>query len=368
MKFSAADAFWFSAKWGARYATFPLNVILAGDHFDDLKPKATSNSKFAFLASNPLTRFFQAFVIIMGVNQGVQQLTALSFDDVQNYLDNEGFSEQVINDFEDVSIRLRERDRWGSIHTFHDYPPFLSLMSNLMHKRMENDALPTYGGGIGTLLNTNKWLKMVKPYVRGYLNSMATLPREGATAEEMISQLGEIPAEMLDGLDISDLKLKQALLLYVFRMLDPSVEYKSFGSKSVEAYLYAFETVGEMHGDPGFINLALKIASIDFEHDGVGDLYEAMMLDAYFQGTEMPSQHDARKAQREISDLFPSDYDPFTDDIVSKYRIMTGILDNHSDGLSDLAKRRIELFINAAEFFAPDLRRSKALEISITPS
>ena len=46
---------------------------------------------------------------------------------------------------------------------------------------------------------------------------------------------------------------------------------------------------------------------------------------------------------------------------------MRGILDRHGDELSDLAKRRVELFINSAEFFAPDLKKENIARINLAP-
>lgn len=348
------------------YALFPANFIFGvGDRI--LKPKIDPDEKAwkKLLKDNPVARIFTAFVLVMGVNQGIQQVGGLTFDRADDYLREAGYSEDIIREFEDENIRVRPRSTYGAIHTAHDLPPLMSLFSNITAHRMDNDALATPNTGLGALLNTNKWLKMAKPYLRDYLARFVTAPNENATSIDIISQFGEVPVELLSGLDIDDQQLRQAMTLYVLRLMDAEKDLGEFESEHAEALLYAFNAVSAMHNDPAFARLALYVSAIDFDDDPRAH-YEALMIDAHFAGQPQPRQREAEAAIRELTRYFPAEHNPFDDDLPEKLSIFQNILQEHGDTLSPLARRRAELYIEGATFFAPDAFENEAATVAIS--
>lgn len=350
----------------ALYTFFPLNLLFGfGDRLFQSKDENVKGWK-KHLKDNMISRFFAAFMIVMGVNQGVQQISGLTFEAAQQYLQKAGYPEHVIKELAAENIRVRNRDTYGMIHTWHDYPPFMSLVLESQTGRAGNDALTAPGTGLGTLLNTNKWLKMVKPYMKPYLARFVTLPAPGTTGLDAVSQLGEIPKELLSGLPSDDQKIKQAMMLYIFRLLDSEKDLGSFESKSAEAYVYAFQAISEMYNDPAFARIALHMSALDFDDDMMAH-HEALIIEAHFSGAPHPKEKDTEKAVQELRDLFPERYNSYEEGAVKKTQVIQDIIQNKRASLSPLALRRAELYIEAVEYFAPALLQKNTPSAAAAP-
>lgn len=338
----------------ALYASFPFGMLFgAGDKV--LKPKddpdITGWKKT--LRDNPISRIFTACVLVLGVNQGVQQGTGLAFDDAEEYLKQAGYPEYVVSEFSDDNIKIRHRNRVGIAHTAHDAPPLISFFSEVTSDRLKNDAVPSTNGGLGTLLNMNKWLKMAKPYAKDYLNQFVTLPREDATSQEIIAQFREVPEELLNSLDVEDEKLRQAMVLYALKLVEHENQGEDVDNSKVDALVYAFDTVSEMHNDPSLKEMVFPLVAIDFEKLDIDD--SALAFDAYSSGAPELDKREVREAIRELADLFPEGHNQYSDDMVSKLRVFQNILEQHGEELSPLAYRRAEMFIEGVEYFVPEL-------------
>ncbi|MGH1376237.1 MAG: hypothetical protein ACRBCK_07805 [Alphaproteobacteria bacterium] len=335
------------------YASFPLGMAFgAGDRI--LKPKddPTITGWKKTLQNNPVSRVFTACVLTLGLNQGIQQGTGLAFDDAEEYLKQAGYPQHVISEFSDDNIKVRHRNRAGIAHTAHDAPPLISLFSETTNKRLSHDAIPSTNGGLGTFLNMNKWLKTAKPYVKNYLNQFVTLPREDATSQEIISQLREVPEEFLSSLDANDEKLRQAMVLYALKCVEHENEGEDIENSKVDALVYAFETVSDMHDDPSLKEMIFPIIAIDYENMAYDN---ALAFDAKLSGKPIPDVSDVKDALMELYDLFPDEHNKYSDDMVSKLEVFQDILEQHSGELSPLAHRRAEIFVEGAKYFSPEL-------------
>jgi hypothetical protein len=269
-------------------------------------------------------------------HQLIQPALGNMFPTAEEYLEEQGIDPKVAEILSDTEIRVRERDFWGKLHAANDIPTALGAITTLMALEHPGQAYASRG----LLIDQCRVM----------------LQEKDVTARDFISMLSGIPVDRIENIPMSDKESRLTVAFHEFAHCD-SENSKDFPPipESDADFRAALQTMEVLDNTEIAKTLLYARAMSKQAHDHDTALY----LDAKLRGVDAPkaaemtepTDHAFKLAEIYVARNMAGDFNPH---YVKTAKALQAVLEDHGDLLSDLGKRRAELYIEAVEYFVPD--------------
>lgn len=266
-------------------------------------------------------------------------LLGKSFQTGEDFLKDRGIDPAIATMLsDDTTIRVRDRNLVGALHSLTDLPTII-------------------GAGFGGFLYGSKHnAYMTKGWIGQheilFNNGMVTLPYSDVSARERISAFTDIPEDLIENVPITDEEFYNFIVFHEFRHADDDNTILPEPLVEAEADAYAMAASLEVDKNPAIVDV---ITSSRAMHDIASSHNTGMFLDALRRG-EQPRHHAFMQGSTVIVFGLAQDYIIKSDprpDFVKLTEALVSVLEDFSDELSSSDKRRAELYIESAQYFAP---------------
>ncbi len=287
-----------------------------------------------------IPRSVKSLVAIFLVSQLGFPLSSVMFPTAQDYLEKNNLDPKIADELSNRKIRVRSRNTPGLVHSFLELPTLYFLPGQ--RKMLKNPynayatmGLSLFGHSTYTVMNMCN----------------VTLPDKEMTTKDMINFMTGIPKEQIERAPVSDRAAFFTIAFHEFRHCDKKNHNNIIPLTEGDADFFALRKAASVFANPEIITTWLHIRAMAFDDSHNTALY----LDAKYRGLPLPSEaliHHANKAALVYAQLYLQEEDkrPGYLQYRSAFKMA---LKRHSHEMSALEIRRTELYIEAAEYFAP---------------
>ena len=325
-------------------------------------------------------RFAVDLSIGYGAIVGVYGVTALLLPSDTTYLKNRGLDPAIARTLSDAHIRVRSDNFGGNAHVF--------LQSPYGYIRNGRGGAHAFPGPLYYVTNL----------------CPVSLPKKGETIKETLKLAFGIPPHMIENNPLSASEYELSAAMHEFSHCDSSQRNMSEIMGEADADVKGFLGAAKALGKPEMGKTLLymrALASVYHSHD------TTLYVDAHLRGMEKPTEAQMEAAMNEITEkhdlhgrtqirlvkkhmmdepafrtlladgnLSNKIAQEYLNDFIKRkiedgtyyaesVGVMRSILQNNT--LSPWAKRRAELYVEAAEYFTPSLARAKTAPTPAAP-
>ena len=298
--------------------------------------------------------------ILTGVyiaNQIIQPATATFFDSAEDFLTAHNIDPEIAAELSDNQIYIRPHTFWGRAHELGDIPTIAGALGRYLMPIDESNAMAFRRG-------------MMNPFNGRFFNQChVTLQGEDVTAEDTLNMLagrGRITAQRtpLENVPLTDEQSRVAVAMHEFAHCH-TVNTADITLAEADADLRGLSAAANAFDNPEIFTAIMYARALNISNAAHNT---SLYLDEH-QGTDArPEPVDTDNLS--LSVIFGSSASGPTEDVfdlariysqgrfggadkIMQARIMNSMLDDYGQLLSDDARRRGELFIEAARYFFP---------------
>jgi hypothetical protein len=355
------------------YATEPVRSLRAA--YNNTAVKAVRTYAWPFRIWQAVKA--QKYVIpVLLAHQLIQTPTVLLFPSGEEYLKEKGMNGAVAQELSDRTIRVRERDFLGTLHSLNDLPTLIGWLN-----------------GAETLLEPVQAYAHPDLATRLLNQCPVTMAPTHMTAREALAVLGNLsPAEMaeMENIPMTDEQARMAVAFHEF-------SHCSTVNTKVDQSAYPTATEAMMavgnHAESDADARGFTVAAREFKNPEIPKAFmyaralnkhanghdTALYLDAVLHNRKPPRELDAMQATQDVFDqldIYQRLHKPPDDALIgiefddsdlpdlSGLKIennekigeaiaMEHLVKEHPDMFNAVSKRRAELFIEAVKYFWP---------------
>ena len=303
-------------------------------------------------------RGITAFAGVLVLHQLFQAGTSLLFPTGQDFLRKEGLDPALATQLSDKKIRVRSRDFWGKAHALNDAPTILGIavMGLVQSSPEQAYAIPNQIVPLHKLSTSFNVLNQCRVLLED---------KEKTTAKDFVSFLTKIPKENIEHVPITDRESFLSVTFHEFAHCD-SKNRDAGPLSEMDADSRGVWLAAQTLKNPEIIKVFLYARAMSTKSHGHDT---ALYLDAKIRNQPLPKElSPAFKRPTDdvfaLVDLYKNNYrgadgkrvlarEKDTPDYIKKAMMLKAVLEHHSDLLSDLGKRRAELYIEAVKYFIP---------------
>lgn len=268
-------------------------------------------------------------------SQIITPLTGYFFPTAEDHLKKNGVNPEIARLLSDHQIRVRSRDAAGIAHSYLEVPTPGGIAVREAMRSNPANAYAYSGSLLGELLN--------QCYV--------TMPDEKTTAKQFISMATGIPEKDIENLPVTDEQMRMTVVFHEFRHCDSGNSNPAPPLSEGDADDEALQVSAALYRNPELANVWVHFRAMSFEAAHDTSLY----LRHRFDEANLPTQALLDPVNREARAylhmyLAHSDAE---DNYLQVAAAFQAALDNHGPQMSALARERMQLYIRAAEYFAP---------------
>lgn len=262
------------------------------------------------------------------------------FQTAEEFLEAEGLDPKIAEELSsDTQIHIRDRNLWGALHSYTDVPTALGLYnSHAIYQARENAYLTKGLFGVNELL---------------FNTAMVTLPYRDISAAQRISAMAGIPEELLENISVSDEELYYFIVFHELAHGQDSNIFRPSPMTEADADERALEVAERLFNNPELRKVVTAIrgmSTIASTHNS------GLYLDTINEEGEKPA-HWAFSQGSTVTVFGLAQQFIATNDTRPQFIKMTAalkeVLEVYDDELSVWDKRRAQLYIDSAEYFAP---------------
>lgn len=314
----------------------------------------------------------QKYVIpVLLAHQLIQTPTVMLFPKAEDYLKDKGVDSAVAQELSDRTIRVRERDFLGRLHSYNDFPTVIGMMF-----------------GAGVLLEPAQAYAHPDLATRLLNQCPVTMPAQDVSARHVIAALGSLnnlEAATIENIPLTDEQARMAIAFHEFRHC--STENTKVDEAAYDSSMEVMEAVPN-HAESDADAKGLTVAAREFKNPEIVKAFmyaralnknaeahdTGLYLDAVLHGRKPPRELDALQATQDVFaqlDIYqrmhggpPSvEIKELGDDLelfiqhntkLDEAIAMEHLVKEHPDMFNAVSKRRAELFIEAVKYFWPE--------------
>lgn len=300
-------------------------------------------------------RSAKRMVIAMAMQAGLQAGLTLTLPTAEDYLRDNNIDPSLATELSDNSIRVLPRDNHGKLYEMSRFPTIagIYLGYELAQKNETSTAYATRD--------------YILPFWKQDL--IAPLSETDENPRELIS--GFIPEPYLEYFPVTKEDFKVMVTLHEIRHTasdnqpDPGDEPDKFYRYMIaeaDADVVGIGKAAEILEKPELLKAWLYFRACTIGLDDPHNI--SLYLDASMQGRELPSAQDMDFANKKALSLIFDEYENIRGSTYMRLvKASRQVLGQNKD-LDELTRRRIELFVEAAEYFAPSLKRSPIQQVA----
>ena len=308
----------------------------AGNILSNLRRSPHFSVPFSYLVL-PLSLPLAAGVL--AASQLLAPLSGMLFPTAEEYLEKRGYDPKIAAALSDHEIRIRSRDAAGLTHAALDFPTIFAISAKLPLLTDPYNAYAYKGisfGGMSTYDVFNQ--------------CQVLMPGEDNKAGAFMSRVTGIPEEMIENFPVSDEELFMTIAFHEFRHCHTDNDRITPMTEG-DADDFALKTSLEIFKNKELVPAWIYFRAMAFDDEHNSALY----LDHLYRGLPVPSEKLIHHANKEAA-IFAALYLDMTDSRPPHVRHAAAFrmaLEQNGHEMSALAKRRAQLYIEAAEYFAP---------------
>ena len=288
-----------------------------------------------------------ALALVLAGHQVLHTGTGMLFPTGEDYMQSQGLDPALARQLSDNTIRVRQRDFWGTLHAANDLPTIFGLATTITMMSIPGQAYAIPGhNGTGALLRHTP--------LGQYLHCSVML-QDDVTARETVATLAGVSPHQIENIKISDHESRLAVAFHEFRHCD-SDNAANEGLAEGDADARGILLLAETLKNPEIARTMLYARALSqraHSHD------TALYLDAAMRGEPLPA--DIEETAQPTSDAFAlADIymrsamadDPRSTPVKTAVALRA-IIARYGELLSPAAQRRAELYIEAVAYFMP---------------
>ncbi|HEY8191682.1 MAG TPA: hypothetical protein VIG74_04595, partial [Alphaproteobacteria bacterium] len=293
-------------------------------------------------ARTAFTRHAKGCAIVTGLllatvaltKEVVMPVAGLAFPRAEQYLAQEGLDPALARGLSDRQIRVRMHNFSGVAHSLMEMPFIPDIRERI---NMLSDPVAAY---------TSK---------RGFLNDIfnqcfVTVPASDVTARDLASMVTGIPANEIEHLPVSDREMRIIIMLHEFRhchrdnAMPPPLAESDADDEALRVAMRVF-------ANPEIMKTWHSLRAMDFESTHDTSLYLRYSADKAHLPTAalLPAVNQEAETYMKMY-LDKEDQRPR---YILYAEASRKALAQHGAQMSDLARSRLQLYLEAAEYFAP---------------
>lgn len=309
-------------------------------------------------------RFTSILAGVYIANQIIQPATATLFESAEDFLTAHNIDPSIATELSDNQIYIRPHTFWGRAHELGDIPTIAGALGRYLIPIDETNAMAFRRG-------------MMNPFNGRFFNQChVTLQGEDVTAEDTLNMLagrGRLTAQRttLENVPLTDEQSRVAVAMHEFAHCH-TVNTANITLAEADADLRGLTAAAEAFDNPEIFTAIMYARALNTSNAAHNT---SLYLDEN-QGTDTtPEPVDADSLS--LSVIFGSSASGPTEDVfdlariysqgrfgscnkIMQARIMHSMLEDYGQLLSEDARRRGELFVEAAHYFFPS--RSETIE------
>ena len=273
-------------------------------------------------------------------SQLLAPMTGRLFPTAEDYLKQRGIDPEIISELSDREIRVRSRNFSGITHAVFETPFTVpSLYTRRKILAAPYNAYATRGIRIDNLSLYNIFNRC-----------MVMMPSEDISAKKFISIATGIPEDMIEDIPVTDTEMFMTIGFHEFRHChtdNASIAPLTEGDADIGAIRASMKVFKNPEIFPMWLHF--RAMALDDEHN------TSLLLDHARRSLDIPSMeliHHANKEALILARVY-LDTDSDRPHHIRYAEAFKMALEINGHTMSALAKRRAELYIEAAEYFAP---------------
>ena len=272
----------------------------------------------------------------IAASQLLAPMTGLLFPTAEDYLKQRGVDPEIVSELSDREIRVRSRNFPGIAHAMFESPfTAFSLYAKWNTLATPYNAYATRGVQIGGLSLYDT-----------FNQCQVMMPGEGISAKKFMSVTTGIPEDMIENMPVTDEEMFMTIGFHEFRHChsdNANITPLTEGDADIGAIRASLKTFNNPDIFPMWLHF--RAMALDDEHD------TSLLLDQLRRNLDIPSMELVHHANREaiiLARLY-LDTDSARPHHIRYAEAFRKALEVNGHNMSTLAKRRAELYIQAAQ-------------------